>query len=60
MKRQWFRRNATLGGAPSAAAMAVAAGWSRLVLPGVLVAVWGYAIGTFLGLLVTEALVRLL
>ena len=52
--------NATLGGAPSAAAMAVASGWPRLVLPAVLVAIWGYAIGTFLGLLVGEALLRLL
>jgi uncharacterized membrane protein len=52
--------NATLGGAPSAAAMAVASGWPKLVLPAVLVAIWGYAIGTFLGLLVGEGLLRLL
>jgi uncharacterized membrane protein len=52
--------NATLGGAPSAAAMAVASGWPKLVLPAVLVAVWGYAIGTILGLLVGEGLLRLL
>lgn len=52
--------NATLGGAPSAAAMAVASGWPKLVLPAVLVAIWGYAIGTFLGLLVGECLLRLL
>lgn len=48
--------NATLGGAPSAAAMAIAKGWDRLVLPGLLVGIWGYAIGTFLGVLVGEAL----
>ncbi len=48
--------NATLGGAPSAAAMAIAKGWDRLVLPGILVGIWGYAIGTFLGILVGEAL----
>ncbi len=48
--------NATLGGAPSAAAMAISTGWSRLVLPGVLAAIWGYVIGTFVGVLVTEAL----
>jgi uncharacterized membrane protein len=52
--------NATLGGAPSVAAMAVASGWPKLVLPAVLVAIWGYAIGTFLGLLVGETLQRLL
>ncbi len=48
--------NATLGGAPSAAAMAIAKGWDRLVLPGLLVGIWGYAIGTFLGVLMGEAL----
>lgn len=51
--------NATLGGAPSAAAMAVASGWPKLVLPAILVSIWGYAIGTFLGLLVGEGLLRL-
>ena len=52
--------NATLGGAPSAVAMAVSAGWSRLVLPGLLAGVWGYVIGTFIGIAVAEALLRLL
>jgi len=47
--------NATLGGAPSAAAMAISAGWNKLVLPGVLVAIWGYIIGTFVGIVVAEA-----
>lgn len=42
--------NATLGGAPSAAAMAIAKGWTPLVLPSILVGVWGYVIGTPLGL----------
>jgi uncharacterized membrane protein len=48
--------NATLGGAPSAAAMAIAKGWPRLVLPGLLVGIWGYAIGTLLGVLVGNTL----
>ena len=52
--------NATLGGAPSAAAMATAMGWPRLVLPGLLVGIWGYVIGTFVGLLVGELLLRTL
>lgn len=52
--------NATLGGAPSAAAMAVAKGWSELVLPGLLAGIWGYVIGTFCGVIVAEALLRLL
>jgi uncharacterized membrane protein len=52
--------NATLGGAPSAVAMAISAGWSRLLLPGLLAAIWGYVIGTFLGIVVAEVLTRLL
>jgi uncharacterized membrane protein len=51
--------NATLGGAPSAAAMAISRGWSNLVLPGLLAGIWGYVIGTFVGILVTETLRRL-
>jgi uncharacterized membrane protein len=50
--------NATLGGAPSAAAMAISTGWQRLVLPGILVGIWGYVIGTPVGVLVVEWLKR--
>jgi uncharacterized membrane protein len=52
--------NATLGGAPSAVAMAVAAGWPRLIVPGLLAAVWGYIVGTFIGIVVTETLLRVI
>jgi uncharacterized membrane protein len=52
--------NATLGGPPSAGAMAISVGWSKLVLPGILAGLWGYIIGTFVGILVTESLKRLL
>lgn len=52
--------NATLGGAPSAAAMAISRGWSNLVLPGLLAGIWGYVIGTFVGIVVTEVLLRML
>jgi len=48
--------NATLGGPPSAAAMAISMGWSKLVLPALLVGIWGYAIGTAVGLFVGELL----
>jgi uncharacterized membrane protein len=48
--------NATLGGAPSAAAMAISKGWTGLVLPGLLVGIWGYVIGTFLGVLTGQIL----
>lgn len=50
--------NANLGGAPSAAAMAISAGWPRLVLPGILVGIWGYVVGTPLGIMVVELLSR--
>lgn len=52
--------NATLGGAPSAAAMAISKGWSSLVLSGLLAGIWGYVIGTFIGIVVTETLRRIL
>lgn len=48
--------NANIGGAPSAAAMAISAGWPRLILPGVLVGIWGYVIGTPIGVMVAELL----
>jgi uncharacterized membrane protein len=48
--------NATLGGAPSAAAMAIAKGWPKLVLPALLVGIWGYVIGTPLGIAVGRML----
>lgn len=50
--------NANLGGAPSAAAMAVSAGWPKLVTPGILVGVWGYVIGTPAGIMILEILTR--
>jgi len=50
--------NANLGGAPSAAAMAISSGWSRLVLPGLLAGIWGYVIGTPIGVAVVETLTR--
>jgi len=52
--------NASLGGAPSAAAMAISRGWSNLVLPGLLAGIWGYVIGTFIGILVAEILLKIL
>ena len=52
--------NATLGGPSTAAAMAIAKGWSQLVVPSLLIGIWGYVIGTFLGVMVGEALLRML
>jgi uncharacterized membrane protein len=51
--------NANLGGPSTAAAMAISRGWSALVLPAILVGIWGYAIGTFVGILVAEMLMRM-
>jgi uncharacterized membrane protein len=50
--------NATLGGPPTAAAMAVSAGWNRLVLPGLLIGLYGYITGTPLGIMVIEFFLR--
>lgn len=45
--------NANLGGPSTAAAMAVAKGYGDLVIPGILVGLWGYIIATPLGLFMT-------
>lgn len=42
--------NANVGGPTTAAAMAIAKGWTELVLPAMLVGVWGYVIGNYLGI----------
>lgn len=39
--------NATIGGPTTAAAMAISKGWNDLVLPAMLVGVWGYVIGNW-------------
>ena len=44
--------NATLGGPTTAAAMAISKGWNDLVLPALLVGLWGYVIGTPCGLFI--------
>jgi uncharacterized membrane protein len=38
--------------------MAISRGWSEL-MPGLLAGIWGYVIGTFVGIVVAEALLRL-
>jgi uncharacterized membrane protein len=50
--------NATLGGPATAAAMAISAGWTRLVLPGLLIGLLGYAVGTPLGIMIVEVFRR--
>lgn len=48
--------NASLGGPPTAAAMAASLGWKRLVTPGLLIGLWGYIVGTAIGIVVAEVL----
>ncbi|KAG8069553.1 hypothetical protein GUJ93_ZPchr0006g42902 [Zizania palustris] len=42
--------NANVGGPMTAAAMATAKGWSSLIVPGILVGMFGISIATFLGI----------
>lgn len=44
--------NAAILGATTAPALAATKGWNNLVAPGILVGVFGYALGTFLGTLI--------
>jgi uncharacterized membrane protein len=46
--------NASVLGATTAPALAMARGWNTLVTPGILVGVAGYIIGTPLGLLIAS------
>ena len=48
--------NANIGGPTTAAAMAISQGWSKLIGPTMLVGTFGYAIGTYLGVIVFNVL----
>jgi len=48
--------NANMGGPTTAAAMAVARRWRKLVIPAILCGTLGYAVGTFVGVAVGHAL----
>lgn len=43
---------ASAGGPPTVAAMAVSFGWHKMVVPGLLVGLWGYVIGNYFGIIV--------
>lgn len=49
-KRLLIASNANIGGPTTAAAMATAKGWSSLIVPGILVGIFGISIATFLGI----------
>ena len=46
--------NATIGGPTTAAAFAISKGWTNLVAPGILIGLYGYAIGNYAGVLVAS------
>jgi uncharacterized membrane protein len=48
--------NASIGGPSTAAAMAVAKGYDMLVVSAILVGLWGYIIGTPLGIIIARLL----
>ena len=43
---------ASIGGPPTAAALSISMGWKRMVVPGILVGLYGYIIGNYVGVLV--------
>lgn len=42
---------ATIGGPTTAAAFSINKGWNALIVPGILVGLWGYSIGNYVGIL---------
>ncbi len=48
--------NANIGGPTTAAAMAISQGWTKLIGPSMLIGTFGYAIGTYLGIIVFNIL----
>ncbi len=42
---------ATIGGPTTAAAFCINKGWNALIVPGILVGLWGYSIGNYVGIL---------
>ncbi|MDO4179516.1 MAG: DUF819 family protein, partial [Phascolarctobacterium sp.] len=47
---------ATIGGPPTAAAVTIGFNWSELVVPGILVGLWGYVVGNYFGIIVGNIL----
>lgn len=50
LKHLLLASNANVGGPTTAAGMATEKGWSSLIVPGILVGIFGIAIATFLGI----------
>lgn len=51
--------NANIGGPTTAAAMAISQGWTKLIGPSMLIGTFGYALGTYLGVIVYNILTAL-
>lgn len=49
--------NANIGGPATAAAMAISKGWTSLIGPSILVSIFGYIIGNYLGIIVGNFLI---
>ena len=47
---------AAIGGPPTAAALAISNGWNALIVPGMLVGIYGYIIGNYFGVFVGNML----
>lgn len=50
LKLSLLASNANVGGPTTACGMATAKGWSSLIVPGILVGIFGISIATFLGI----------
>ena len=42
---------ATIGGPTTAAAFSINRGWNAMIVPGILVGLWGYSIGNYIGII---------
>lgn len=51
--------NANIGGPTTAAAMAISQGWTKLIGPSMLIGTFGYAIGTYLGVIIYNILIAM-
>lgn len=60
MRELYLASNANVGGPTTAAAMAQAKGWDRLILPSLLIGILGYATATWISLSLCPLLIRLL
>ena len=47
---------AAIGGPPTSAALAISNGWNALIVPGMLVGIYGYIIGNYFGVFVGNML----